>query len=39
MMCNFWDMKGAEREAMKNVWLSNLAIIGGLLIAASQATN
>ena len=39
MMCNFWNMSGAERDAMQNVWLSNLAIIGGLLIAASQATN
>jgi putative oxidoreductase len=39
MMCNFWNMSGAQRDAMRNVWLSNLAIIGGLLIAASQATN
>jgi putative oxidoreductase len=37
MMMNFWDMEGAAREAALNGWLSNLAIIGGLLIAAAQS--
>lgn len=37
MLLNFWDLEGPAREAAKNVWLSNLAIIGGLLIAAAQA--
>jgi putative oxidoreductase len=37
MLLNFWDMEGPAREAAKNVWQSNLAIIGGLLIAAAHA--
>jgi putative oxidoreductase len=37
MLVNFWDMEGPAREAAKNVWQSNLAIIGGLLIAAAHA--
>jgi putative oxidoreductase len=37
LMANFWDMDGAAAEAARNVWLSNLAIIGGLLITAGQA--
>ena len=37
MMANFWDLQGEAREMLKNVWLSNMAIVGGLLIAASQA--
>lgn len=36
-MLNFWDMTGPERETLKGFWMSNVAIIGGLLIAASQA--
>jgi len=36
MMLNYWNMQGPVREAAMFVWLSNLAIIGGLLIAASQ---
>jgi hypothetical protein len=31
-------MTGEAREAMKKVFTSNLAIIGGLLIAAATAT-
>lgn len=37
MLLNFWDMEGAARDAAKNNWLSNIAIIGGLLIAAAHS--
>ncbi len=37
MLLNFWDMDGQTRHNTMNVWLSNMAIIGGLLIAAAQA--
>ena len=37
MLLNFWDMEGPAREAAINGWQSNLAIIGGLLIAAAHA--
>jgi putative oxidoreductase len=38
MMANFWDMPAGEgREMLKGVCLSNMAIVGGLLIAAAQA--
>jgi putative oxidoreductase len=37
LLVNFWDMEGPAREAATNVWLSNLAIIGGLLITAAHA--
>jgi putative oxidoreductase len=37
MLLNFWDLDGAAREAAINVWQSNIAIIGGLLIAAAHA--
>lgn len=37
MLLNFWDLEGPAREAAKNVWQSNLAIIGGLLITAAHA--
>jgi putative oxidoreductase len=37
MLVNFWDMEGPAREAATNVWLSNLAIVGGLLITAAHA--
>jgi len=37
LMVNFWSMTGEAREAMKNAFTSNLAIIGGLLIAAATA--
>lgn len=35
LMLNFWDFEGQERENARNLWMSNLAIIGGLLIAAA----
>jgi len=38
VMANFWDMpEGEAREALHNVCVCNLAIIGGLLLAAAQA--
>jgi putative oxidoreductase len=38
ILLNFWDMeKGQARTSTINVWLSNIAIIGGLLIAAARA--
>jgi putative oxidoreductase len=37
LLVNFWDKQGEERALLQNVFLSNLAIIGGLLIAASHA--
>jgi putative oxidoreductase len=37
LMLNFWDMEGPARDAARTGWQANLAIIGGLLIAAAQA--
>lgn len=37
MFLNFWAMSGPEREAAKHGLLSNVAIVGGLLIAAATA--
>jgi putative oxidoreductase len=37
LMVNFWSLSGEAREKMRNVFMSNLAIIGGLLIAAATA--
>ena len=37
MLVNFWDLDGAAREGAVTTWKSNLAIIGGLLIAAATA--
>lgn len=37
MLLNFWDMEGQPRQNTVNVWLSNIAIIGGLLVTAAQA--
>ena len=37
MLVNFWSLEGPARETASNVWKSNLAIVGGLLIAAAQA--
>lgn len=37
-MANFWDQPpGEAREMMQNVWASNVAIVGGLLLAAAGA--
>jgi putative oxidoreductase len=32
---NFWDQEGDARVASINAWLTNMAVIGGLLIAAA----
>ncbi len=37
MLLNFWSMEGPMRETAKTVWQTNMAIIGGLLIAAGYA--
>ena len=38
MLVNFWDLpQGEPREMLKGVFASNAAIVGGLLLAASQA--
>jgi putative oxidoreductase len=34
---SFWTMQGPPRDAAVNGWQSNLAIIGGLLIAAAHS--
>jgi putative oxidoreductase len=36
MLVDFWNREGAARESALTTWKSNLAIIGGLLIAAAQ---
>lgn len=36
MMMNFWSMDGAARAGAINGWQTNLALIGGLLIAAAD---
>lgn len=37
MLLNFLDMQGEHRETAKNTWKSNVAIVGGLPVAAAQA--
>ncbi|OWV81549.1 quinol oxidase [Rhizobium sp. R634] len=37
MLLNFWDMQETARDGAINSWKSNMAIIGGLLIAAAGA--
>lgn len=37
MLLNFWDMDGPARESAWNGFQANMAIIGGLLIAAAQS--
>jgi putative oxidoreductase len=34
---NFWDLEGPARDASRTGFQTNLALIGGLLIAAAQA--
>ncbi|MPZ40370.1 MAG: DoxX family membrane protein, partial [Rhizobiales bacterium] len=36
MMLPFWSMEGTPRIVAFNNWLSNIGIIGGLLIAAAH---
>jgi putative oxidoreductase len=35
MMVDFWNRSGAERASMRNGFLVNIAIIGGLLVTAA----
>lgn len=37
MLLDFWNKSGPERDALMNAALCNVAIIGGLLIAAATA--
>jgi putative oxidoreductase len=37
MFLNFWDLEGPARDAARAGFQSNMAILGGLLIAAAQA--
>ena len=37
MLLNYWDMEGPMRDTAKTMWQTNLAIIGGLLIAAAYS--
>jgi putative oxidoreductase len=37
LLVNFWDLTGDARHAMKNAFMANVAIVGGLLIAAATA--
>lgn len=37
LMLNFWDLDGEPRRSARQIWQSNLAIIGGLLISAAYA--
>jgi putative oxidoreductase len=38
MLLNFWDMEqGPAREGLMNAFLTNIALIGGLLIAAAHS--
>ena len=35
LLVNFWNQQGEARAASINIWMSNLALIGGLLVAAA----
>lgn len=37
MLLNFWSMEGAAREGALNGWLSNLGVMGGLVIVAAHS--
>jgi putative oxidoreductase len=37
LLVNFWSLTGEARGAMKNAFMGNVAIIGGLLITAATA--
>ena len=37
MLLNFWGMEGAAREAAVNAWQTNLAVVGGLLVAGAHS--
>lgn len=35
MMLDFWRHEGSEREALRNGFLINIAVLGGLIVAAT----
>ena len=37
MFLNFWDRSGPEKVVQRNAFLSNIAIMGALLMVAAQA--
>jgi putative oxidoreductase len=37
LLVNFWDMQGPARDGAIKTWQSNLAIVGGLLVAAAHS--
>jgi len=37
MLLNFWGMEDSARESALNAWQSNLAIVGGLLVAGAHS--
>jgi putative oxidoreductase len=37
LLVNFWSLTGQARESMRNAFMANLAIVGGLLITAATA--
>ena len=37
MLLDFWSMTGPQRESAITTWQSNIAIVGGLLVAAAYA--
>ena len=37
VMVDFWNQEGERRQGSINVWFSNLALIGGLMIAGATA--
>ena len=37
VMLNFWDQQGEQRAASITFWQSNIALIGGLILAAATA--
>ena len=36
LLVNFWDKEGEERIALTNAFQTNIGLIGGLMIAATQ---
>ena len=39
MMLDFWNMEGRDRDNAIRTWESNIALVGGLLIAAAYAAS
>ena len=37
LLLNFWDQQGEQRAASITFWQSNIALIGGLILAAATA--